>query len=70
VGFLPVLWTLLVAFRHVDDAFENFDSLAHARMELSLHCVQVVVHVLAEANQERERLIKFFSLEVLLYCKF
>jgi hypothetical protein len=39
-------------------------------MQLCLHCVQVIVHVLAEAHKEGKGLIHFFAFEVLLNCEF
>ena len=64
VGLFPVLRTIFVALSHVHYTLQLLDSLTHARMQLLLHRVQMVAHVLAESNKEAQGLLQTLSLQV------
>ena len=49
---------ILVSLRLNEHSLEDFDSLSHARVQRSLDRVEVIVKVLPEADQERERLVQ------------
>ena len=69
MGFFPIFRSLFISLSHIDDAFECFNTEAHARVELGLHGVQMVMHVLAETNEEGEGLLQVFALQVVLHSQ-
>ena len=51
-------WQILISLSLDQYTLESFYSLSHASVERCLDCVEVIVKILAEANQEREGLVQ------------
>lgn len=64
MSFLPILGALLVTLGHIHDTLKLFNTTTHARVQLLLHRMQVVAHVLAESHKECQRLVNWLALQV------
>lgn len=64
MSFLPILGALLVTLGHIHDTLKLFNTSTHARVQLLLHRMQVVAHVLAESNKECQRLVHWLTLQM------
>lgn len=62
VSLLPILWSLLITFSHINNSFKDLNLLTHTRVQLLLHCVQVIVQELSKANKKGKRLVEILSL--------